>query len=177
MATKARSTILLRFLPGAISGRSEKALNKKSLNVVSTPSTRKSLPMMQPVQQGEIDPVCGMTVQPATAAGSYEYGGKKYYFCATRCLDKFCAEPDYYLIPPEQRKPKATPASVGGAVKYVCPMDPEVSESKPGACQSAGWLWSRRMSPRCRLVPSIPAPCIRRSCSRTQAIARFVGWR
>ena len=116
----------------------EKALNKKSLNVVSTPSTRKSLPMMQPVQQGEIDPVCGMTVQPATAAGSYEYGGKKYYFCATRCLDKFCAEPDYYLIPPEQRKPKATPASVGGAVKYVCPMDPEVSESKPGACPICG---------------------------------------
>ena len=116
----------------------EKALNKKSLNVVSTPSTRKSLPMMQPVQQGEIDPVCGMTVPPATAAGSYEYGGKKYYFCATRCLDKFCAEPDYYLIPPEQRKPKATPASVGGAVKYVCPMDPEVSESKPGACPMCG---------------------------------------
>lgn len=116
----------------------EKALNKKSLNVISMPSPRKSLPMMQPVQQGERDPVCGMTVQPATAAGSYEYGGKKYYFCATRCLDKFRAEPDYYLIPPEQRKPKAPPASVGGAVKYICPMDPEVSESKPGACPICG---------------------------------------
>lgn len=116
----------------------EKALNKKSLNVISMPSPRKPLPMMQPVQQGEIDPVCGMTVQPATAAGSYEYGGKKYYFCATRCLDKFRAEPDYYLIPPEQRKPKAPPASVGGAVKYICPMDPEVSESKPGACPICG---------------------------------------
>ncbi len=144
----------------------EKALNKKSLNVISMPSPRKSLPMMQPVQQGEIDPVCGMTVQPATAAGSYEYGGKKYYFCATRCLDKFRADPDYYLIPPEQRKPKAPPASVGGAVKYVCPMDPEVSESKAGACPICGMALepadvtalSTRTEYTCPMHPEIVQP-------------------
>jgi len=60
----------------------EQALRKKPLTLVTIPpgpSTRKSLPMM-PMQKGEIDPVCGMTVQPASAAGSYEYQGKTYYF-------------------------------------------------------------------------------------------------
>jgi Cu+-exporting ATPase len=103
---------------------------------------KKPLPMMMPVQPapeiGVRDPVCGMTVQPTTAAGLYEYGGKMYYFCATRCLEKFRADPDYYLSPPDQRTPKPMPVPACGIVKYVCPMDPEVSESKPGACPICG---------------------------------------
>ena len=35
------------------------------------------------------DPVCGMTVDPRRAAGSYQYNGKSYYFCSTHCLEKF----------------------------------------------------------------------------------------
>ncbi len=98
--------------------------------------------MMQPapVMMGPvaIDPVCGMTVQPATAAGSYEYQGKTYYFCATSCLTKFRAEPIHYLTPPEQRTPRVTPVPSGGVVEYICPMDPEVLETKPGACRICG---------------------------------------
>lgn len=116
----------------------EQALSKKPLNVIAMPSSRKPLPMMQSARQGEIDPVCGMTVQPDTAAGSYEYRDKKYYFCATRCLDKFRADPEYYLTPPEQRIPKPPSVPAGATVKYVCPMDPEVSETKPGACPICG---------------------------------------
>src|SRR5687768_15973688 len=69
----------------------ERALSKKPLTAVTMPTPRKPLPMMMHTAPGEIDPVCGMTVQPATAAGSYDYRGKKYYFCATRCLEKFRA--------------------------------------------------------------------------------------
>ena len=29
-----------------------------------------------------VDPVCGMTVDPARAAGTSERGGVRYYFCA-----------------------------------------------------------------------------------------------
>lgn len=116
----------------------EAALNKKRLNLIAMPTPRKSLPMMSQAPQGEIDPVCGMTVQPATAAGSYEYHGKKYYFCAARCLEKFKADPEYYLTPPERRIPKPVPVPVKGSVKYVCPMDPEVLETKPGACPICG---------------------------------------
>lgn len=44
-----------------------------------------------------IDPVCGMTVDPARAAASYEYQGKTYYFCCRGCLSKFQADPEKFL--------------------------------------------------------------------------------
>ncbi|MBH0200199.1 MAG: heavy metal translocating P-type ATPase [Nitrospira sp.] len=116
----------------------ERVLGKKPLNLMTMPAPRKPLPMMQPVAQGEIDPVCGMTVQPATAAGSYKYREKNYYFCATRCLEKFRADPDYYLTPPEQRIPKPARISAHESVTYVCPMDPEVSQKGAGACPKCG---------------------------------------
>lgn len=36
--------------------------------------------------------VCGMTVKPETAAGSFECDGRTYYFCSTHCLKKFRAD-------------------------------------------------------------------------------------
>src|SRR5262245_12090122 len=106
------------------------------------PTTRRSLPMMQPVPvmtgPASVDPVCGMTVQPATAAGSYEYQGTTYWFCATSCLAKFRADPNHYLTPPEQRTSRLIPVRSGEVVEYICPMDPEVLETQPGACRICG---------------------------------------
>ena len=106
------------------------------------PTTRRPLPMMPPApaatEAAAIDPVCGMTVQPSTAAGSYEYQGKTYYFCATSCLAKFRTDPIHYLTPPEQRASRVIPVPSGGVVEYICPMDPEVLETQPGACRICG---------------------------------------
>jgi P-type Cu+ transporter len=44
-----------------------------------------------------IDLVCGMTVDPARAAGQFEFEGQTYYFCNPRCLEKFSANPRAYL--------------------------------------------------------------------------------
>ena len=41
----------------------------------------------------EKDVVCGMQVDPAKAAGTSEYKGKTYYFCAKICKTKFDANP------------------------------------------------------------------------------------
>ncbi len=43
------------------------------------------------------DPVCGMQVDPATAAGSSEYQGQTYYFCSKGCKAKFDANPSQYV--------------------------------------------------------------------------------
>jgi len=42
------------------------------------------------------DPVCGMEIDPATAAASEEYEGTTYYFCSMSCHDRFVAEPEKF---------------------------------------------------------------------------------
>ena len=43
------------------------------------------------------DLVCGMDVDPATAAGRTEYKGQTYYFCGSRCKEKFELTPEEFL--------------------------------------------------------------------------------
>ncbi len=42
------------------------------------------------------DPICGMEVDEAKAAGSSTYKGKNYYFCASHCKTAFDANPEQY---------------------------------------------------------------------------------
>ncbi|HVG08240.1 MAG TPA: YHS domain-containing protein [Thermoanaerobaculia bacterium] len=44
-----------------------------------------------------VDPVCGMEVDPATAAGTSLYAGKTYYFCSKDEKAQFDKEPEKYL--------------------------------------------------------------------------------
>ena len=46
-----------------------------------------------------IDPVCGMTVDPATAAASREHDGVTFYFCSPGCAEAFDADPHRYGHP------------------------------------------------------------------------------
>ncbi len=51
------------------------------------------------------DPVCGMTVETATAKSSAR-GGHIYYFCSQNCREKFEAAPETYLkTPPATQTP------------------------------------------------------------------------
>lgn len=43
------------------------------------------------------DPVCGMTVDPGTAAASVEHAGRTWYFCCDHCREAFEADPERYL--------------------------------------------------------------------------------
>ena len=43
------------------------------------------------------DLVCGMDVEAATAAGRNEYKGQTYYFCGSKCKEKFDLNPEQYL--------------------------------------------------------------------------------
>jgi len=45
----------------------------------------------------EKDPVCGMKVKKDSAAAVSEYNGKKYYFCAVACKEKFDKGPEKYI--------------------------------------------------------------------------------
>src|SRR5499426_2305649 len=84
-------------------------------------------------------PVCGMTVKETTPH-TCEYGGRRYFFCGGRCLEKFRAEPEKYLKPIDGHLGLDMPAhpsrsrvarEAGG---YTCPMHPEVRRPGPGTC-------------------------------------------
>jgi Cu+-exporting ATPase len=81
-----------------------------------------------------IDPVCGMTVEPDTAAARFDYQGRTYLFCSKHCLAKFKGEPAKYT---GQAKPAAS-AAAPPAAEYTCPMHPEVLQIGPGSCPKCG---------------------------------------
>ncbi|MDR3764738.1 MAG: heavy metal translocating P-type ATPase [Acidobacteriota bacterium] len=113
------------------------------------------------------DPVCGMSVDPASPrGGSYAYKGTTYYFCNPKCNERFQADPEKHLAPdyqPVMHKKhgmggghgqggmvqlggiapmgvaSATPgAAPAKGVSYICPMCPEVRSPIPAACPSCG---------------------------------------
>jgi YHS domain-containing protein len=43
------------------------------------------------------DPVCGMEIDPKTAAGKSDYQGQTYYFCSLGCKKAFDKDPQKYL--------------------------------------------------------------------------------
>jgi Cu+-exporting ATPase len=62
-----------------------------------------------------IDPVCGMTVTPESAAAQSEYNGTVYYFCAPGCKARFDADPAAYLkADPASRRMPAPVVQLGG---------------------------------------------------------------
>ncbi len=42
------------------------------------------------------DPVCGMEIDPATAANKSEHKGQTYYFCSPGCKKSFDKDPEKY---------------------------------------------------------------------------------
>ena len=94
------------------------------------------------------DPVCGMTVDPAKAAGQVDYLGETYYFCNPSCVKKFKANPEQYLAPVQSTAPRSKQA------EYTCPMHPEIVRSEPGACPICGMASSRARPRRTNRTPS-----------------------
>ena len=104
----------------------------------------------------QIDPVCGMTVDPARAAGSVDHAGRTYYFCGPRCVERFRAEPEKYVGPPHETPAVtvvATP-SHSVAAEWTCPMHPDVVRDRPGSCPICGMA----LEPRTLTADEAPNP-------------------
>lgn len=98
----------------------------------------------RPQPDSVLDPVCGMWVDPKTAADSYAYRGHTYYFCRPHCRTQFEVDPDRYL---GSRETPAVPVAGSGTPEsddqrqpssYTCPMHPEVLSDRSGACPLCG---------------------------------------
>jgi Cu+-exporting ATPase len=78
------------------------------------------------------DPVCGMSVDPATSKHRFDYRGETFHFCSTGCQAKFAADPTQYL---DKTKPKA---AVPEGTIYICPMHHQIRQVGPGNCPICG---------------------------------------
>src|SRR5262245_64029751 len=104
------------------------------------PGRTVGLPLAPASTGGAIDPVCGMTVDPANAPASVTHGGRTFYFCNPSCARKFQADPGRYTEGPPsfERMEPAAPPPPGAKVEYTCPMHPEVVQDHPGSCPKCG---------------------------------------
>jgi Cu+-exporting ATPase len=80
----------------------------------------------------ERDPVCGMSVEIATAQHRLTHDHTDYAFCSAHCLDRFQADPEKFLNP----VPADSQADPGAI--YICPMHPKVRQVGPGDCPDCG---------------------------------------
>ncbi len=108
-----------------------------------------------------LDPVCGMTVTPDTAAGKKDDKGRTYYFCSQNCFNKFSANPEEYVNRNIQQSETekdsqqktdnqrvhlaSAPEKVTNPVEYTCPMHPEIVRDKPGSCPICGMALEPRV--------------------------------
>lgn len=79
-----------------------------------------------------VDPVCGMTVDPATSKYRRDHDGQSYFFCSAGCQTKFAADPAKYLDKTH------TQADVPAGTIYTCPMHPQIRQVGPGHCPICG---------------------------------------
>ncbi len=88
-----------------------------------------------------IDPVCGMTIDPETAAGSFEYLGETFHFCSLGCLEKFKTDPGRFTLEQKNEAEHDQPTDV----EYTCPMHPEIVQIGPGSCPICGMALEPRV--------------------------------
>jgi YHS domain-containing protein len=89
------------------------------------------------------DPICGMTVDEASALRA-ERDGRTFYFCSEHCQKKFLSTP---ATTKHEEKKEQKPQ---GKTIYTCPMHPEVQQDHPGNCPKCGMTSScRRHSELC----------------------------
>ena len=89
------------------------------------------------------DPVCGMSVDPATSKHHFTRHGETFHFCSAGCRTKFAADPAKYLA-----KDKAPEPEVPAGTIYTCPMHPEIRQVGPGSCPIRSE--ERRVGKECR---------------------------
>ena len=91
------------------------------------------------------DPVCGMTVNPATAKYRAQYAAETYFFCSEGCWKKFTASPQTYVAANaagshthHNHTLSAKSAPAASDVIYTCPMHPQIRQKGPGHCPICG---------------------------------------
>ena len=96
-----------------------------------------------------------MMVDPQKSAAKVEREGKTYYFCSTRCAERFEKNPENFLGSPgtagmehhssppivdvnKHSGPTAPAIASSKTARYTCPMHPQIVQIGPGTCPICG---------------------------------------
>ena len=87
----------------------------------------------QTLASTQTDPMCGMTVDPATSKHRVDHAGTTYHFCSAGCRTRFEADPAGALAPNAE-----TPTPAQFDAIHTCPMHPQIRQQGPGSCPICG---------------------------------------
>lgn len=84
-----------------------------------------------------------MAVNIDETAHKLQLGEETYYFCSSRCLEKFKVDPDRYLNTPgagsaSERPTHAVAREAAEGMIWTCPMHPQIRRDGPGTCPICG---------------------------------------
>jgi Cu+-exporting ATPase len=97
LSVVANANRLRRFTPAALLEGATVSATEPAVEVGTNEEPEEAMTI---APEAVTDPVCGMSVDPSTAAASAEYEGRRYYFCSRHCHKAFAEEPARYVSTP-----------------------------------------------------------------------------
>ena len=94
LSVVANANRLRRFTPATLSEDVTVPATELVVEVGTDEEPEKTMTMSP---EAVIDPVCGMSIDPSTAAATTEHEGQTYYFCSHHCHKSFAEDPARYV--------------------------------------------------------------------------------
>lgn len=92
-----------------------------------------------------VDPVCGIPLDPATAAFHVKFGKQDFHFCSVHCQQEFLADQAGFLKA-APRAANAPCAAIEGRY-YICSLNPRFVCNAPGTYPHCGMVLESVQSP------------------------------
>ncbi|HEV2379667.1 MAG TPA: heavy metal translocating P-type ATPase [Terriglobia bacterium] len=107
-----------------------------------------------------VDPVCGMRVNPESAAAQYDFQGQTYFFCCLGCRAKFEQEPARYLAPEQEpeRGADGPRSSTGLESLGIRPKTSGASPQSPSSPRAPLPVAAQGSTYTCPMDPEVRSP-------------------
>jgi P-type Cu+ transporter len=102
------------------------------------------------------DPICGMEIDPKSAAATVERDGKRVHFCSLHCRDEFLRGVEQEQEEEQACAHRRDHSPNEKLKKYFCPMCEEVESDEPGSCPKCGMSLERNPTFRAPTIYTCP---------------------
>jgi YHS domain-containing protein len=96
--------VALHFCPGRADDQPHGEGEEEQMDRISRSLDEGRITFAEPGTR-VVDPVCGMEIERARAAGMTDFGGVRYYFCSESCKKQFEDDPVRFVGEEETEEP------------------------------------------------------------------------